>query len=100
LIDGPPQPGIETESIVCHFSSLLPHLISAKKFVDLQEIIDVLNEQTHILFEWKDHIVELLTIQLIEDAEVGDEKTPYEKALEVQSECEAYLKAYQSLLVR
>ncbi|PVF98205.1 hypothetical protein CPB86DRAFT_825898 [Serendipita vermifera] len=82
LIDGPPAPGIETESI----------------FIDLDEIVEVLNEQTQILFEWKDHIVELLTAQLIEDAEAGDAKTPYEKALEVQSECEAYLKAYQSLL--
>lgn len=53
-----------------------------------------------MLFEWKAHLIELITQKLIEDAEEGDDKTPYEKALEVQQECEAFLQAYQSLLVR
>lgn len=82
LLDGPPQPGILTTTI----------------FWDEEEVIDILNEQTQFLFEWKDHIIELITQDLISEAEADDDKTPYERAVEVQLECEAFLKGYQSLL--
>ncbi|KAG8798840.1 hypothetical protein FRC17_007306, partial [Serendipita sp. 399] len=82
LIDNPPRPGILTDII----------------FEDEQQVIDILNEQTRILFEWKDHVIELITQPLITEAEPEDEKTPYERAIEIQQECEAFLMAYQSLL--
>lgn len=71
----------------------------ALQFTDEQEIVEVLNDQVELLFEWKAHVVDLITQKLIEDGQSEDEKTPYERALEVQQECEAYLNAYQSLLV-
>jgi len=77
---------------------LSPHQHSFQ-FDEEKEIIDVLNEQAELLFEWKDHVVDLITQKLIEDGQPDDEKTPYERALNVQQECEAYLSAYQSLLV-
>ncbi|KAG8798985.1 hypothetical protein FRC16_006130 [Serendipita sp. 398] len=82
LIDGPTRPGILTTII----------------FEEEQEVIDILNEQTRILFEWKSHVIELITQPLITEAEPDDEKTPYERALEIQQECEAFLMAYQALL--
>lgn len=59
----------------------------------------MLNDQTEALFEWRSHIVSLLTMKLIEDAQEGDELSPYERALETQRECEDYMMAFQSLLV-
>jgi hypothetical protein len=74
-------------------------LIASPQFEDEQEVIDVLNVQTQLLFDWKEHLVELITQKLIEDTQEDDEVTPYDRALEVQQECEAFLQAYQSLLV-
>lgn len=82
LIGIPTKPGILTKTI----------------FLEEQDVIEVLNEQTDLLFEWKGHILDLVTQKLIEDGQPDDDKTPYERALEVQQECEAYLSAYQSLL--
>lgn len=60
----------------------------------------MLNEQAHVLFEWRDKIVELLTQKLIDDS-VQEENgpSPYERAAIVQAELESYMQAYQSLLV-
>jgi E3 ubiquitin-protein ligase SHPRH len=82
-----------------HINSPKQWLIASPQFESEQEVIDVLNMQTQLLFDWKRHLVELITQKLIEDVQEGDEMTPYERALEVQQECEAFLQAYQSLLV-
>ncbi|KAF8153782.1 SNF2 family N-terminal domain-containing protein [Crassisporium funariophilum] len=72
------------------------------RYADLMDevntlIEDVLNEQSDLIWEWRERIVSLLTQGLTpgEDQADGEE---YQRTLEDQGEAETYLQAYAALL--
>ena len=67
--------------------------------LETNEIIDVMNDQAALLFEWKDVIVGLLSQKLSASGDEADGEE-YARSLETQGRCEAYLFAYSMLLVR
>ncbi|KAG6844323.1 hypothetical protein H0H87_007807 [Tephrocybe sp. NHM501043] len=84
----------------------VPHKVTLYKRVrasialtgEMDRIIEeVLNEQSSLLWEWRTHIVSLLTQKLAssEDNPDGDE---YQRTLDNQGEVETYLKSYSALL--
>ncbi|KAG6852711.1 hypothetical protein C0991_009638 [Blastosporella zonata] len=60
-------------------------------------IEEVLNAQSALLWEWRTHLVSLLTLKLAssEDSPDGDE---YQRTLDSQGDVETYLKSYAALL--
>lgn len=65
---------------------------------EANDIIEVLNKQTELLFRWRERIVKLLSESL--SAEDGDnaDGEEYSRTLETQGEAEAFLQAYAALL--
>ncbi|KAG9016567.1 hypothetical protein FRB90_003006 [Tulasnella sp. 427] len=74
-----------------------PGIKSEKFFVEANEIIDVLDRQREMLFEWRGRICELLTQKIVSEGDSAD-GNEYQRALDVQGEVEAYLVAYAALL--
>ena len=65
---------------------------------EADELIDILNQQTELLFTWRQRIFELLTEELVKK---GDEKADGEefaRSLETQGVAETYLQAYSALI--
>lgn len=65
---------------------------------EANEIIDeVLNPQSALLWQWRSHLVKLLTQPLTSGEEDADGQE-YARSLETQGEAETYLQAYAALL--
>ncbi|KAF9007147.1 SNF2 family N-terminal domain-containing protein [Cyathus striatus] len=60
-------------------------------------IEDILNEQSELLWEWRSHIIELLTLKLDSGGSDADGQE-YQRTLDSQGEVEAYIQAYAALL--
>lgn len=77
--------------------SAKPGIKSENLFFEANLIIDVLDEQRKLIFEWRGKICELLTQKIVSEGESAD-GNEYQRALDVQGEVEAYLVAYAALL--
>ncbi|KAG8915263.1 hypothetical protein FRC00_006131 [Tulasnella sp. 408] len=77
--------------------SVKPGIKSDNLFFEANLIIDVLDEQRKLIFEWRGKICELLTQKIVSEGESAD-GNEYQRALDAQGEVEAYLVAYASLL--
>ncbi|KAG8974351.1 hypothetical protein FRC05_007512 [Tulasnella sp. 425] len=75
------KPGIKTENL----------------FFEANQIMDVLDLQRKLIFEWRGKICELLTQKIVSEGESAD-GNEYQRALDVQGEVEAHLVAYGALL--
>ncbi|KAK2460408.1 hypothetical protein APHAL10511_007573 [Amanita phalloides] len=61
------------------------------------DIVEVLNDQSTLLWEWRTHITELLTEPLSNSNSEADGRE-YQRNLDNQGEAETYLQAYAALL--
>ncbi|KIO21101.1 hypothetical protein M407DRAFT_29255 [Tulasnella calospora MUT 4182] len=77
--------------------SMKPGIKSENLFFEANLIIDVLDEQRKLIFEWRGRICELLTQKIVSEGDSAD-GNEYQRALDVQGEVEAYLAAYAALL--
>ncbi|KAG8904371.1 hypothetical protein FRC01_008755, partial [Tulasnella sp. 417] len=77
--------------------SVKPGIKSENLFFEANLIIDVLDEQRKLIFEWRGKICDLLTQKIVSEGESAD-GNEYQRALDVQGEVEAYLVAYAALL--
>lgn len=60
-------------------------------------IEDVLNEQANLLWEWREHIMVLLSRPLTQKEDEADGQE-YQRTLDDQGEAETYMQAYAALL--
>ncbi|KAG9032861.1 hypothetical protein FRB95_000945 [Tulasnella sp. JGI-2019a] len=74
-----------------------PGLLTARLFQEADDIIGILEEQRVLLWEWRDHIFELLSSKIISDGDDADGQE-YQRAVETQAEVECYLQEYAALL--
>jgi len=58
---------------------------------------DVLNQQTALLWEWRTHMIRLLTQKLSQDGDKADGEE-YQRTLDNQGEAETYIQCYAALL--
>lgn len=58
---------------------------------EADEIIDVLNDQTRLLFEWKTQIYKLLTESLTSSEGEGADGEEYSRSLDTQGQAEALM---------
>jgi E3 ubiquitin-protein ligase SHPRH len=70
------------------------------KLEEADELIDqVLNAQSHVLWQWRMHIYGLLTRSLTASSDEGEaDGKEYSRTLDIQGEAETYLQAYSVLL--
>ena len=61
------------------------------------DIVDILNDQSELLWEWRTHIAQLLTVPLNNGQNEADGQE-YQRNLDNQGEAETYLQAYAALL--
>lgn len=71
---------------------------NTRQLREADEIIDILNEQADLLWQWRDRIFELLTQKL--SAGEGDQADgeEYARTLDTQGEAETFLQAYVALM--
>lgn len=74
-----------------------PGILTARLFEETDDIIGILEEQRVLLWEWRNHIFELLTQKIVSDGEDADGQE-YQRALDTQGEAESYLQEYAALL--
>ncbi|KAG8931842.1 hypothetical protein FRC02_002077 [Tulasnella sp. 418] len=74
-----------------------PGIKSEVLFDEANDIVDILEEQRILLWEWRAHIFELLTQKITSEGEEADGQE-YQRALDTQVEVECYLKEYAALL--
>ncbi|KAG8882452.1 hypothetical protein FRB98_003695 [Tulasnella sp. 332] len=74
-----------------------PGLLTARLFQEADDIIGILEEQRVLLWEWREHIFELLMEKIVSDGDDADGQE-YQRALETQAEAECYLQEYAALL--
>ncbi len=77
--------------------SEMPGIKSEALFEEANLIMDVLDEQSRLLFRWRDHLHELLSQPIVSNNEDADGQE-YQRALDSQGEVECYLKEYAALL--
>ncbi|KAI5120240.1 hypothetical protein M0805_007544 [Coniferiporia weirii] len=65
---------------------------------EADRIIDILNNQTELLFQWRARIVKLLSESLSASEGENADGEEYTRTLETQGEAETYLQAYAALL--
>ena len=70
------------------------------KLEEADKLIDqVLNVQSHLLWQWRTHIYGLLTRSLTASSDEGEaDGKEYSRTLDIQGEAETYLQAYAMLL--
>ena len=64
---------------------------------EADELIDVLNLQAELLYEWRQKIIELLTAPLSANQGEAADGEEYARTLDIQGEAEVYLQAYVAL---
>ncbi|KAH8114834.1 SNF2 family N-terminal domain-containing protein [Phellopilus nigrolimitatus] len=70
---------------------------SEELLVEANEIIDILNDQSELLLQWRAGIVKLLT-ESLSASEGESDGQEYARTLETQGEAETFLQAYAALL--
>jgi E3 ubiquitin-protein ligase SHPRH len=84
---------IVCEDVPCLFDfSKLPQIEELDTLIE-----DVLNEQADLLWEWREHIMVLLSQPLTQKEDEADGQE-YQRTLDDQGEAETYLQAYAALL--
>jgi E3 ubiquitin-protein ligase SHPRH len=74
-------------------------LTYTSKLEEADTLIDqVLNAQSHLLWQWRMHIYSLLTRSLTASSDEEADGKEYSRTLDIQGEAETYLQAYAVLL--
>lgn len=97
-----PRGGILSAYLVCKSLDIID-ILTTKIYFKLEEadkLIDqVLNAQSHLLWQWRMHIYGLLTRNLTASNDEGEaDGQEYSRTLDTQGEAETYLQAYAMLI--
>jgi E3 ubiquitin-protein ligase SHPRH len=65
---------------------------------EADDLIDILNRQTGLLFTWRQRIFDLLTEDLVKKDEEKADGEEFARSLETQGVAETYLQAYSALI--
>ena len=97
-----PRGGILSAYLVCKFLYIIAILTTNiyAKLEEADKLIDqVLNAQSHLLWQWRMHIYSLLTRSLTASNDEGEaDGQEYSRTLDTQGEAETYLQAYAMLI--